>query len=342
MKKQNRLKIRFKMDKKTLSYFTNKKIVITGGSGYLAASVISLLKDIECSIIRLDRVKPENFNEKTNAKITDVTTDITDGRIWKKVIQGTDIIFHFAAQTSTYFANKNPIEDIKINVTPMVNMLETCRKNNFKPVIIFSGTVTEAGMPVKLPVNEKNADSPITVYDVHKLMAEKYLMCYSALNIVKGVVLRLSNVYGPGPASSSADRGILNMMVRRALKGEDITLYGKGEFIRDYIFVQDVAKAFILAATNINNTNAKYYIIGSGKGYRIAEAFNMVARKVATRIGKEVKVVNVKPPSISSTIENRNFIADYSAFKDATGWKTKYSLSEGIDQTIEFFLKHNN
>jgi len=321
-----------------MDYFQGKKILITGGAGYLAASIVYLLKDIECNIIRFDLKSPA---KQTNCKATieDITGDIKDPNIWEHLLKGTDIVFHFAAQTSVYIANDNPIKDISINVAPMINMLETCRNKQYKPTILFSGTVTEAGVPSSLPVNEKHPDNPITVYDIHKLMAEKYLRYYASIGIVRGVVLRLANVYGPGPTSSAADRGVLNIMIKKALKGEDITIYGKGEFIRDYIFVKDVAEAFLKAAISIDKTNRNYYVVGSGKGYTIAKAFNIVAERAALKTGKKVNVISTPPPPSLSPIESRNFISDSSAFRTSTGWEPRYTFEEGIDATIESMNK---
>ena len=86
-----------------------------------------------------------------------------------------DIVFYFAAQTSSHFANNNPLQDLNINVIPVVHMIETCKNNNYSPDIVFSGTVTEVGMTRKYPVSEESADHPITIYDINKLTAEHYL-----------------------------------------------------------------------------------------------------------------------------------------------------------------------
>ncbi|MFH0947960.1 MAG: NAD-dependent epimerase/dehydratase family protein [Elusimicrobiota bacterium] len=315
-------------------YFINKKILITGGAGYLAYSLTSLLSDVNCSITRLD-LNFSGFSKNGKAKIKDVQGDISKTETFDGLLDDIDIIFHFAAQTSVYKANENPMVDWQINVVPMLNMLEICRKKNLKPVILFSGTVTEAGMPVSLPVNEKHPDNPITIYDLHKLMSENYLKYYVKQDFVKGAVLRLANVYGPGPKSSSVDRGILNMMIRRALNGENLTLYGDGKYIRDYIYVKDVARAFLFAASNIEKTNGQHFVIGSGNGITIADAFNLVVDRVSLKTSKKVEVNNVPPPSTLSLIENRNFVADSSKFMKYAGWNAEYTLNMGIDAVIE-------
>jgi nucleoside-diphosphate-sugar epimerase len=124
-------------------------------------------------------------------------------------------------------------------------------------------------------------------------------------------------------------------MVRKALAGKSLTIYGKGESIRDYIFVDDVVNAFLSVPLNLHQTNGRHFVIGSGEGNSISQAINLVADRVRERKGVAVSVEHVTPPSNLSAIENRNFVADTSGFKQATGWEPQYSLKKGIDLTLE-------
>lgn len=319
-----------------ISHFTGKRILITGASGYIASNLIQLLNKTNCTIIRLSR-KRTLSPTKGAANIVDVMKDIRNRNIFEQLLEGVDIVYHLAGQTSLYFADKNPLDDLEINVVPMLNILETCRDRKWKLDIIFSGTVTEAGIPKRLPVNEDYQDRPVSIYDMHKLMAENYLMYYAHHGIIRGTSLRLSNVYGPGPESSTTDRGILNMMIRKALKNEPINIYGTGEHLRDYIFIEDVVNAFIQAAVNINRANGKYFVIGTGKGITIKQAVNHIAERVALKTGNKVVVRHVDPPSLLHPVEYRDFVADPQGFMNITGLKIKYSLTQGIDRTIDSF-----
>jgi nucleoside-diphosphate-sugar epimerase len=318
-----------------LQALQGKNILITGGAGYLATNILYQMKDMNCHIIRFDRPDASFLPLEGKFSITDTKGDVRDRDIWNDLLPGTDIVFHLAAQTSVYVAAEDPFADLEINVLPILHLLETCRKNNWHPAVLFSGTVTEAGLTEKLPVDEFHPDHPITVYDLHKLMAENYLKHYARENIVNGSTLRLANVYGPGPKSSSADRGILNKMVRKAINGEPLTLYGKGNHIRDYIYVEDVARAFIKAAENIEKLNARHFIIGSGIGYTLAEAFNLVIERAAIKTGRHVDLLHIDPPHAQDPIESRNFVADTTSFCNITGWKANHSLICGIDHTID-------
>lgn len=318
--------------------FQDKNILITGGGGYLATRMVKLLQDIDCSIVRLDQPGASLSAVAGRVKIHDLVGDVRQMEVWEEALSNIDIVFHLAAQTSAYEANKNPVADLQINVMPMLYMLETCLRKCWQKIILFSSTVTIAGIPITLPVNETHAENPITIYDLHKKMAENYLQYYIKQNVVKGAILRLSNVYGPGPKSSQSDRGILNQMIRKALAGESLTVYGTGDQLRDYVYIDDVAFAFLKAVNTIETVNGRYFVIGSGQGYTIAQAMSLVSERVALKTGKAVPLSHVDPPPSLLAIEYRNFIADTGQFRAATGWKAHYNLADGIDRTVERYL----
>jgi nucleoside-diphosphate-sugar epimerase len=320
-------------------FFKGKNILVTGGNGYLGSNLINILKDIECRITILDRIQNTKINKSCKAEITEFISDLRSPGLWNEFIDKIDIIFYFAGQTSVYKANENPKEDFEINVLPIFNLLETCRLTKWNPSLIFSGTVTVTGIPEKLPVDEMTPDNPVTVYDLHKQIAENYLKYYSNQGIIKNAILRLANVYGPGPISTSADRGILNMMARKAINCEDLTLYGKGDFLRDYIFIDDVISSFLLAAVNINIMKGRHYLVASGVSHTVKEAFEMVIENTLLITGKEVKLISVAPPLTLSLIESRNFVTNISSIKMVSGWSPKVSLKEGIIETIKFYYE---
>jgi nucleoside-diphosphate-sugar epimerase len=318
--------------------YAGKRILITGGAGYLADGLIRALQDVDCEIICLDRSGRQAMPMEGTARVHQLQGDVRHRTVWESALDNVHVVFHFAAQTSVPVAREEPQADFEVNVLPMLHMLETCRLKGWRPVVLFAGTVTEAGIPTRLPVDETHPDCPITIYDLHKWMAEAYLKHYAREGIAKGVTLRLANVYGPGPASSSADRGVLNAMVRRALRGEDLTVYGTGESVRDYVYVEDVSRAFLAAVPHIDQLNGRHVVIGTGDGHTLRDAFNLVADRVALKKGRRVNAVCVEPPTPLSPIEARNFIADTRLFRQATGWQPRYSLRDGLDRTIEAFL----
>ncbi|MBM3249798.1 MAG: NAD-dependent epimerase/dehydratase family protein [Candidatus Omnitrophica bacterium] len=321
------------------AFYKNKTLLVTGAAGYLGQAVIAKLSAFACKIIALDKEPgPLEALPQAAARVSLVKADIHDKNIWREHLGGTDVLFHFAAQTSSRFANENPLLDLEANLVPIINMIEACRKEKISPQIIFSGTVTQAGLTPDFPVNETIKDSPVTIYDINKLAAERYLEYYSNELGGEALTLRLANVYGPGQTSSSMDRGILNAFIRKAINSEPLTIYGDGNYIRDYIYIDDVVEAFLIAALKLSALKGSHYLIGSGSGTTIKDAAGLIKEIVSLKTGREAKIQNVDPPDGISRIEFRNFVADSAKFCGATGWKAKVDLREGISRTIEHFL----
>ena len=319
-------------------YYDNKRILITGASGYISWNLIRSLSEYSCTIVYYSRNIEKIERHPGEAKFEFIKASYQDETAFQKAVKNVDIIYHLASQTSAYEAEKNPLGDYEANVRPMQLLLEACRKENRCPIIIFSGTSTQCGIPEKFPVNENAPDYPITTYDFHKLQAESWLKFYTRQNWVKGVSLRLTNVYGPGPKSSSEDRGILNLMIHRALKGDELTIYGTGEYLRDYIYIYDVVSAFLSVPININKTANQHYLLGSGAGTKLHDAIKIVGEIVKKHTGKKITIKNIKPPNNLLSIEFRNFVADINSLTSLTGNSIQFTLEKGILRTLKFYL----
>ena len=327
------------MEKET-GYYKDKTILITGAAGFIGSSLIRALSQVECSLICCSRELGKiETNVPSKARILTREIDIRYPSIWEEILKGVDIVFHFAAQTSSKFANENPSVDMDTNLAPIARFVETCQKKAIWPDIVFPGTVTEAGLTRTFPVDEMIRDVPITVYDINKLATEKYLCYYGTQLGGRAVTLRLANVYGPGPKSGRPDRGILNMMVMRALAGKSLTVYGDGNYVRDYLFIDDAVKAFLLAGARLDAANGRHYVVGSGVGHTIREMIEAVRDLVTEIAGKRVVVDHIGLPSDLSPIEFRHFVADTALFRADSGWIPEVSLEEGITRTITFFLE---
>jgi len=318
--------------------YAGKSVVVTGGRGFVGSAVIGLLHDVDCRIVRIVRHEAAPVARSGRAAVRDVIGDIREAGVWECVLREADVIFHFAAQTGAGEATEKAAADFEVNVGPLVRLLELCFRKGFRRTVVFSGTATQVGIPTRLPVDEEQRDQPVTTYDTHKLIAERYLERHVRDGVVAGTTLRLANVYGPGPRSTGAGRGVLNAMIRKALHGETLTVYGKGDFVRDYIYVDDVARAFLIAGARIDALNGQHFVIGSGQGRTVDEAFRLVASRVALRTGRQVRVDYVTGDRSLTPIDTRSFVADSSRFCRVTGWRAECSLPDGIDRTIEAYL----
>lgn len=310
-----------------------KVVAVTGAAGFIGGRLVSRLAGESCTILRVARSSAPPLTGAA-ATIVDIEGDVVARAVWNRVAAA-DVIIHLAAQTSVAVADEDPGRDFCANVLPLRHLIDACRARGRAPIVLFAGTVTEAGAPSRLPVNEDAPDDPLTTYDRHKLMAERELETAAARGDVRGATLRLANVYGPDAHGRREDRHVLNRMIRHAVDGQPLTVHGSGDNLRDYVFIDDVVDAFLMAAAHSDRINARHFVIGSGRGITIRDAFGLVAQRAARATGRAVPVTSDETARPPSPIERRHFVADHSRFSAATGWQPKVNLRDGIDRTIE-------
>ncbi len=242
-----------------------------------------------------------------------------------------DVFFHFAAQTSSHGSEVDVLNDLKTNILGLTFLLELFKGFNIQPIVILASTATQVGFTNEKDEHDFSApDNPITFYDLSKLTAEKYLLRYVEHQWISGCSLRLCNVFGGAREYGAQDRGIIDKMFTKALNGEKITLYGEGNYLRDYIYIEDVIDAFWQAFICIKNTNGKIFYIGSGKAITLKDAF-LLTQKIASEVNPNQQTLDSVPsPSTSSLMESRSFIADNSSFVKATSWVPQYDLEQGL------------
>jgi nucleoside-diphosphate-sugar epimerase len=262
------------------------------------------------------------------ARVESITGDVADPLVWQRALRETDVVLHLAAQTSLRFSEENPEADFRINVASARHLFDSVRENS--PTVVFASTSTVFGLPRSLPVSEDAPDDPLTVYDRHKKLAESILHA-----LPRAISLRLTNVYGPGPSPKKHDRGIIDTMIRRALDGRPLEVFGAGTAVRDYLFIDDAVSAFLGATRAPDGTAGRAFVVGSGEGHSLRSAFELVAARVARRTGRSVDIVTVPPPPELHAIDSRSFVADHRRFSEFTGWQPTLSLEQGIDATLD-------
>ncbi|MEK6922610.1 MAG: GDP-mannose 4,6-dehydratase [Nanoarchaeota archaeon] len=325
------------MEKLNIPSLSGKKILITGGCGFLGSTLAKRLVATGGSVTLFIKPGKDLGNvREIKEKISIIKGSLLDKNGVAKAVEGKDYLFHFAWQTDLKKSMENPQTDINSDIIGLVNILETCRKNNPNLKIIFASTVTLMDMTGGINYDEGVRENPLSIYDVNKFAAEKYLSMYFKIYGLKIAVLRLANVFGEGQRIDNPNRGVLNFMIGKALKGEKLLIYGEGDFIRDYSYVQNYIDAFILTAVS-EKTNGGVFILGSGQGLKFVEVVNKIKEFVKEIAGKEVIVEHVPFPEGEHAISKRNFIADYSKLHRTTGWFPQISFEEGLKKTIEFF-----
>jgi len=316
-----------------------KNILITGGCGFLGSNLAKRLVELGANVTLFIRPGKERENVKSfENKLNFIEGNLTNELDVKIAAINKDYIFHLAWQTDLKKSMIQPREDLMTDVVGLLNLLEISKKDNPNVKIIFASTTTVVGNVTELPSNESVMPNPQSVYDLDKFFAELYLKMYYKQHKIKTVTLRVSNIFGELQKIDNPNRGILNFMIGRAIRGEVLTVHGIGDFIRDYCHVQNYVDAFILAALS-EKTNGESYVLGSGEGRTFNEVVEKIKKIIEQLTNKNVIIEHISFPSGELEINKRNFFADYGKFRRDTGWFPKISFDEGLKRTIEFYVR---
>ena len=319
------------------NFFAGKKILVTGSSGLIGSSVLKDLSQINCHILGQYHTNQPAVVQAC-ASLSLIESKIDDPKLWETYLPDVDIIIHLAAQTSAHKSQEDFIRDNQINVIPVLHALNAAKDLKSPPTIIFAGSATQIGLTTEVSNFLNQPDKPLTAYDINKLSVENYIRIYANQFGGTACTLRLANVFGPGGNNKHTDRGIVNQMVKSALNGLPLTIYGDGLYIRDYIFIDDVSKAFLYAAKFAKELNGEAYTIGTGQATTIKTIAQIIAEQVKDIAGQEIQIKCIPWPNTALAIEKRNFIADSSEFKKITGWNPRISINTGIRELIHFHL----
>jgi len=319
-----------------------KVVSITGASGYIGSVLTQELEKYSLKIIRISRKKlvPKDGVE-------DWVLDLNKKSSWIRIVKKSDIIFHLSGNTSIYNSEKDPKESLISTLFPIIQLINASKELSRIPRVVFSSTATVYGLTDLLPVLETRQPNPITTYDLHKFFAEQQLLVASSSNIISAISLRLANVYGPSPTESLAqDRGILSKITRMRFELKNLQIYGNGEYLRDYIYIDDVVNAFLHASVMnynvLHNRNDISINVASGKGTSVMEVFKLISREVEKITGISGAIKNVPWPKEINEIEKRNYIASIELFKSLSGWEPSVSLDEGIQLLVKHYSKEFN
>ncbi|MGB0670998.1 MAG: NAD-dependent epimerase/dehydratase family protein [Rhodospirillales bacterium] len=308
------------------------RTLVTGASGYVAGALLPLLEARGDTLLLAGR-KPFKTPHPTLIGCP------SEGAFWEKALAaGVTRVFHLAAQNSLYQAEQDPDADWRANVLPIVHLIRAAESAGRVVDVIYTGTATVVGLTDDLPVSETHPCRPVTVYDRDKLAAERHLAAAAEDGQLRATTLRLANVYGPGRGVVSPDRGILGKLARAALDGQTLKVFGGGDYLRDYVYIDDVASALLVVAENMDRCSGRAFFLASGQGHTLLEAFTRVAKAATTRTGKRVPVEPAPWPEGLSVIERRNFVADISALTAATGWEPTVDLATGIERTFDALM----
>ncbi len=315
---------------------TNKKIIITGGLGFIGSNLTRRLVEQGNTITVVDSLIPEYGGNLRNLhdiqdKITISLSDVRDVNAINDLISGQDYLFNLAGQTSHLDSMQDPITDLDINAKAQLSILEACRKSNPSIRIVFASTRQIYGKPTYLPVDERHPIRPVDVNGINKIAGEQYHILYQEVYGIASSVLRLTNTYGPRMRIKDAKQTFLGIWIRNLLVGKPIQVFGDGKQRRDYNYVEDVLDALMIAASK-ENAVGKVYNLGAPDPLSLENTAKIMCQEIE---GGDYQMIPF--PDERKAIDVGDFICDYSAFRNQFGWEPKVNFEEGIQRSYEYF-----
>lgn len=319
----------------TRSYYSGKRVLITGGAGFLGSNLATALDQMGVKLTVLDALIPGNGGDLKNLeglkqRYRFLKTDTRDAKGVAKAVKNQAIIFNIAGQPSHPFGIAHPDHDLAINGLAQLNLLEAVRHVNPKVKIVHCSSRQIYGRAKYLPVDETHPPQPLDPYAISKYAGEGYHRLYHRLYGLKVVVLRLTNCYGP--AQNAND--MAGVFMHLAIKGSPLTVFGPGNQVRDYCYVDDATNAFLAAGARAS-FGGEIYNVGGFERNSILE----FAKTLSAIAGCSVKQVPF--PAYRKAIDIGSWYADDRKFRKATGWQPVMPLKQGLKQMYQDFIKRH-
>lgn len=316
--------------------FKGKEVLVTGGLGFIGSNLCIELVKKGAHVTIVDNMLPRQGGNLFNIKdIEDRVrinfSDVRNSLSMNHLVKGKDYIFHLAGQVNHVDSMRNPIQDLEINCRGTLVLLEALRHNNLSARVIFAGTRGEYGSSVKLPVDEDHPTNPKGIYAVTNLTAEKMVLVYDDIFGIKGVCLRITNTYGPRHQMAHDEYGVFNWFIRKAIDDEPIPVFGDGRILRDFIYVDDLVECLLVVALT-DSAYGNVFNVGTG----IPVSFIELAQKIVNIAGSG-KAEFTEFTQERKEVEPGDYYADITKIKQATGWKPRVSLDDGIAATVKYY-----
>ena len=299
------------------SYTTEMRILITGGSGFLGHHLCRALLSAGHELTNID-LKP-------NVEVKTVIGDIRDEELIDSVMAGQEAVFHLAGLIEAGESVEKPKIYIENNILGTLAVLEAMRKHQVKK-FLFSSSAAIYGEPLRTPIQEDDRTIPINPYGVTKLAMEGLVSSYVNSYGMTGVALRYFNLYGPGE-NHEPETHAIPRFIQQISQDDEVTVWGDGSNKRDYIYIDDVVQAHLLA---LDLPQGYHYINLSGKN---ATSVNEIIQMLEEITGKMAQVKNYPLRSGDS----QELFADSSKAKQVIGWEAETDIRGGLEKTVEWF-----
>jgi UDP-glucose 4-epimerase len=322
-------------------FYRGRSVMITGGIGFIGSNLARQLVELGADVLLVDSLIPDYGGNLFNidgiaARLHVNVADVRQQTTMNYLVRDRDVIFNLAGQVSHIDSMRDPYTDLEINCRSQLTVLEACRNHNADVKVVFAGTRQVYGRPESLPVTEAHLVRPTDVNGINKAAGEYYHLVYNNVFGVRACSLRLTNVYGPRQLIKHNRQGFVAWFIRLAIENSTIQIYGDGSQLRDFVFVDDAADAFLRAGAS-DACNGEVFNIGGDRPVSHRDLTTLLLG-----ITGSGRVEYVDWPPDKKAIDIGSFYADSSKFMQTTGWTQRVSLADGLRRTVAFYRAHLN
>lgn len=306
--------------------FVGKRVLVTGGAGFVGSNLASRLVDIGAHVVVLDNFFTGYKENLAGLPVELVEGDVEDPLLVRRLVSSVEYVFHLAVR-NIIVSTKEPVKDFTTNVGGTINVLEAClaEKSRIKR-LVYTSSVSVYGNARYLPVNEDDPKIILNPYAAGKLSAENYCMAYFETYGLPVSIVRYSNVYGPNQRPENPYCGVISKFISNALAGAPLRIYGDGEQTRDFTYVDDAVEATIRAALV---SPGLVFNVGSG----VETSINTLARLIIEETGSQSEIQYVDKRDIDDV---RRRVVNIELARHFLRWSPMVSLRDGIRRTVEW------
>lgn len=317
--------------------FKGKRVLITGGLGFIGSNLTRTLVALGAKVTVLDSLIPEYGGNRRNLrglgrKVAVNVADVRDRHSLPEFLRGQHFLFNLAGQTSHLDSMTDPETDLEINCRAQLILLEACRKHNPGIRVVFASTRQVYGRPDYLPVDEKHPLRPVDVNGINKLAGEEYHLLYSAVHGIQSTVLRLTNTIGPRMRVKDARQTFVGIWIRQILEGQPVEVWG-GDQLRDFTCVDDAVEAFLLAATHPGAVGGVFNLGGVGH-----VSLRELAKTLVTVAGQGSFTVKAFPAG-RKIIDIGDYYSDCRLIGKKLGWKPRTTIRQALARTVDYYRR---
>jgi UDP-glucose 4-epimerase len=318
------------------AFYAGRRVLVTGGLGFIGSNLARELVTLGAHVTIIDALIKDYGGNRFNIdgledRLRLDVADVRDAEAVSALVRQQEVIFNLAGQVSHIDSMRDPHTDLDINCHAQLSLLEACRAHNPSVKVVFAGTRQVYGRPSSLPVTEDHLVRPTDVNGINKAAGEYYHLVYNNVFGIRACSLRLTNVFGPRQLLKHNRQGFIGWFIRLAIENQEIEIYGDGSQVRDLVFVDDAADAFLRAGAS-DEANGRVFNVG---GLEPITHRALVERLID--VAGTGRFRFVPWPNEKRAIDIGSFYADSSLIARTLGWRPSTTLRDGLQRTVAYY-----